>query len=205
MDPSKRTKSSKRTKATAAYIRVSTEHQNESLQRDAIQTWANAHGVQPAVYVDHFSGRTMDRPGWRNLEGALRAGRITRLVVWKLDRLGRTTSGLAHLFDELKERGVALESLTEGFDLAKPMGRLVADILASVAAYETEVRGERVRAGMRAARRRGKVFGGSEKGWTILSDEQVRAVRRLHAAGEPISTIARTLGINWRTARKALP
>ena len=70
---------------------------------------------------------------------ALRSGKLSRIVVWRLDRLGRTTKGLCQLFDELCERGVDLVSLKDGFSLASPAGRLHARILASVAEYETDI------------------------------------------------------------------
>ena len=91
---------------------------------------------------------------------ALRSGKLCRIVVWRLDRLGRTTKGLCELFDELCERGVDLISMKDGFSLASPAGRLHARILASVAEYETEIRAERValvRLSLGAMGRRGEV------------------------------------------------
>ena len=93
----------------------------------------------------------------------LRAGRLCRIVVWRLDRLGRTTRGLCQLFEELQEKKVDLVSLKDGFSLASPAGRLHARILASVAEYETEIRAERVHAGQQVARRKGKTWGGSRE------------------------------------------
>ena len=107
-------------------------------------------------YKDKFTGKTMDRPGMERLMDDLRAGKVERIVVWRLDRLGRTTRGLCQLFDELSERKVDLVSMKDGFSLASPAGRLHARILASVAEYETEVRAERVAAGQAVARRRGR-------------------------------------------------
>ena len=93
----------------------------------------------------------------------LRAGLVERIVVWRLDRLGRTTRGLCQLFDELTERKVDLVSLKDGFSLSSPAGRLHARILASVAEYETEVRAERVAAGQAVARRKGKKWAGRRR------------------------------------------
>ena len=81
----------------------------------------------------------------------LRAGRLCRIVVWRLDRLGRTTRGLCQFFEELQEKKVDLVSLKDGFSLSSPAGRLHARILASVAEYETEIRAERVHAGQEVA------------------------------------------------------
>jgi len=188
----------------AAYVRVSSKQQNEAMQRDAIDTWAKAHGMDPTIYLDKQSGRTMDRPAWNRLDAAIQAGKVKVLLVWRLDRLGRTMSGLARLFDDLRERGVKLISLRENFDLLTPMGRMVAGVMASMAEYESELRGERVRGGQEAARKRGKTWGGSVRGWTKLTDEQVATIRKLHADGTSKRAIGRMLGISWPTVQKVL-
>src|SRR5206468_4238004 len=102
-------------------------------------------------------------------------GRLARIVVWRLDRLGRTARGLCHLFDDLRERRVDLVSLRDGFSLESPAGRLHARILASVAEYETEVRAERVRAGQIVARAKGKKWGGRKKGGMNRETAEKRA------------------------------
>src|SRR5271165_3409542 len=112
----------------------------------------------------------------------LQAGRLERIVCWRLDRLGRTTKGLCQLFDELAERKVDLVSLKDGFSLASPAGRLHARILASVAEYETELRAERVAAGQAVARKNGKKWGGSKKGWRWkVTADQLAAVHEMRA------------------------
>ena len=103
-------------------------------------------------YSDKFTGKTMERPGWNMLEEAVRLGKVSQVVVWRIDRLGRTAKGLTGLFDDLRERQVNLVSLKDGIDLSTSAGHLMANVLASVAQYETEVRGERVAAGQAAAR-----------------------------------------------------
>jgi DNA invertase Pin-like site-specific DNA recombinase len=135
----------------------------------------------------------------------LRAGRVERIVVWRLDRLGRTTKGLCQLFDELSERKVDLVSLKDGFSLASPAGRLHARILASVAEYETEIRAERVAAGQAVARRNGKTWGGSKKGWRWkVTDEQLAAILDMHEAGKPITQIARITGLSRPSVYRVL-
>jgi DNA invertase Pin-like site-specific DNA recombinase len=135
----------------------------------------------------------------------LRAGRLARIVVWRLDRLGRTTRGLCQLFEELRERRVDLVSLKDGFSLDSPAGRLHARILASVAEYETEIRAERVHAGQQVARRKGKTWGGSDKGWRWkVSDEQVAAIQEMRAARTPIAKIARITGLSRPTIYRVL-
>jgi len=192
----------KATDRTAVYVRVSTRQQNLAMQEAALRRWAKAKGVRVRWYRDKSTGKTMNRPGWSKLEADYRAGKIDTLVVWKLDRLGRTTSGLTKLFDELRDRKIKLVSLTEGFDLSTSMGKLVADILASVAAYETEVRGDRVAEGQRAAMEAGKTWGGSKLGWTKLTRGQVDSILTLHGAGTSKRQIAKSMGLSWPTVSK---
>jgi DNA invertase Pin-like site-specific DNA recombinase len=126
-------------------------------------------------------------------------------VVWRLDRLGRTTRGQCQLFEELRERRVDLVSLKDGFSLDSPAGRLHARILASVAEYETEIRAERVHAGQQVARRKGKKWGGSDKGWRWkVSDEQVTAIQEMRADLTPIAKIARITGLSRPTIYRVL-
>ena len=135
----------------------------------------------------------------------LRAGKVERIVVWRLDRLGRTTRGLCQLFDELSERKVDLVSMKDGFSLASPAGRLHARILASVAEYETEVRAERVAAGQAVAKKKGKKWGGTKPGWRWkVTDDQVTAIREMKAAGKKIAHIARVTGLCRPTVYRVL-
>ena len=125
---------------------------------------------------------------------------MSAVVVWRIDRLGRTAKGLTALFDDLRERKVNLVSLKDGLDLATAAGRLMANVLASVAQYETEVRGERVKAGQMVARKQGKRWGGSKAGVRKqVSEIQERAVRRMKAEGETITDIARAVGLSRPT------
>jgi DNA invertase Pin-like site-specific DNA recombinase len=147
----------------------------------------------------------MNRPGMTRLMDELLAGRLGRIVVWRLDRLGRTTRGLCQLFDDLRERKVDLASIKDGFSLDSPAGRLHARILASVAEYETEVRRERVLAGQDVARRKGKTWGGSLKGWRWrVTDEQVTAIREMKAGRVPVAKIARITGLSRPTIYRVL-
>lgn len=192
-------------KTTAIYVRVSHRDQSHASQMPDLERWAEAHDGPVAWFKDTFTGRTMDRPGMTRLLDELRNGRLCRIVVWRLDRLGRTTRGLCQLFDDLRERKVDLVSLKDGFSLDSPAGRLHARILASVAEYETEVRRERVLAGQQVARRKGKTWGGSEKGWRWkVSDEQVTAIREMKAARTPVAKIARITGLSRPTIYRVL-
>ena len=127
-------------------------------------------------------------------------GKISKIVVWRLDRLGRTASGLTSLFEHLQRRGVGFESPRDKIDLSTPAGRLMANVLASVAAYENEVRSERIVAGRAVARANGKRWGGSKKGRRLkVTDEQLAAVRRMHTEGETKAAMARATGLSRPT------
>lgn len=160
-------------KHTAIYIRVSTAQQSTQSQKPDLNRWIEAQDPQQIGevkwYEDKSTGKNMERPAWQKIQAAINLGKVSRLVVWRLDRLGRTASGLCKLFDDLQEKKVRLVSLMDSIDLGTPSGRLIANVLASVAAYETEVRGERVRAGQKAALAKGKKWGGSKKGRRIES------------------------------------
>jgi DNA invertase Pin-like site-specific DNA recombinase len=184
---------------------VSSKSQDHASQLPDLERWAAAHDGTVQWYKDKFTGKTLDRPGMLKLLSDLRAGMIERIVVWRLDRLGRTTRGLCQLFDELGERKVDLVSLKDGFSLASPAGRLHARILASVAEYETEVRAERVAAGQAVARRKGKRWGGSKKGWRWrVTDDQFVAIKEMKLAGKKITHIARVTGLSRPTIYRVL-
>jgi len=186
-------------KHVAVYVRVSSKQQDTRSQEPDLKCWAeaNQNGIPIRWYSDKRSGKTMDRPGWNRLQEQIRLGRVKSLVVWRLDRLGRTASGLTTLFDELQARGVNLVSLKDGLDLSTPAGRLMACVLASVAAYESEVRGERIRAGQKVARAKGKRWGGSPKGrrWKITQD-QIDVVHEMHLKGVAKTRIAAAIGVS---------
>ncbi|MCA9068694.1 MAG: recombinase family protein, partial [Planctomycetaceae bacterium] len=136
---------------------------------------------------------------------AVRGGRVEKIVVWRLDRLGRTAKGLTTLFEELPKRNVGLVSIKDGLDLNTPAGRLMANVLASVAQYETEIRAERVLAGQAKARAEGKTWGGSKRGRLLsLSKEQVEVILSLHETGKPKAAIARATGVSRPTVYRIL-
>lgn len=192
-------------KTTAIYVRVSHRDQTHASQMPDLERWTAAHDGAVEWFRDTFSGRTMQRPGMDKLLDALRMGKLERIVVWRLDRLGRTTRGLCQLFDELRDRHVDLVSLKDGFNLESPAGRLHARILASVAEYETEIRAERVAAGQLVARRRGKKWGGSKKGWRWkVSDDQIVAIQEMRTAGKSIAHVARVTGLSRPTIYRIL-
>ncbi|MEO1616666.1 MAG: recombinase family protein [Planctomycetota bacterium] len=191
----------------AIYCRVSTRTQDTASQKPDLERWAHVNAEDSPVqwYEDQFSGRTMERPAWNRLMERVEEGRVERIVVWRLDRIGRTARGLTTLFDDLPRRGVGLVSVKDGLDFETAAGRLMANVLASVAQYETEIRGERVRAGQEIARRAGKRWGGSESGRLLfLSREQVETIVALSADGRSKAAIARACGVSRPTVYRIL-
>ena len=187
-------------KHAAIYLRVSTKDQTHASQEPDLNRWVAARDGDSVWFRDTFTGRTMVRPGMEAMMHDVTQGKIDTIVVWRLDRLGRTTKGLCQMFDELRHHNVDLISLKDGFSLASPAGRLHARVLASVAEYETEIRAERVAAGQAVARGKGKRWGGSQKGWRWkVTDDQVVAVNEMKVAGKKIAQIARVTGLSRPT------
>src|SRR5262245_52676448 len=120
-----------RSMSVAIYKRVSSKKQDTAAQAhdlDAFRKQLEARGDTVTEFADKFTGKTMARPGWEKLWAGVVAGKIDRIVVWRLDRLGRTVSGLSQLFEELIARKVPLVSLKDSLDLATPAGRLMAHV-----------------------------------------------------------------------------
>jgi len=195
-------------KITAIYARVSSSRQSTRSQRPVLERYVknNADELGDVKwFVEKHTGKIMDRPKWNKLQTAMDSGRVSRLIVWKLDRLGRTASGLTKLFEELQARKIRFVSLTENIDLGTPSGRMVAVIMASVAAYENEVRAERVMAGQAVARAKGTTWGGSKKGSLYkYTKEQVRQIVKMKKAGKKVSVICRTVGVDRQSVYRIL-
>jgi DNA invertase Pin-like site-specific DNA recombinase len=196
---------------TAIYKRVSSKRQDVRAQATDLDTYRKQQerqGEAVVEYVDKFTGKSMDRPGWQRLWVDVRSGKVTRIVVWRLDRLGRTVSGLSQLFEQLIQRGVVLVSLRDCLDLSTAAGKLMAHVLASVAAYETELRSERQIAGIDAARRANDgrcPWGGRKEGTRVkVSVEVERAVRDAAKNKKPIAQIARLFNLSRPTVYKVL-
>ncbi len=184
----------------AIYCRVSSKRQDLRSQKPDLERWAAGQDQPVKWHADKFTGKTMDRPGWKALEADLQAGRVSTLVVWRLDRLGRTAKGLTALFDDLICRKINLVSLKDGLDLSTPAGRLLANMLASIAQFETEIRVERILAGQAVARAAGKVLGGGKPGRRIrLSTEKEEAIHQLRKEGKPLAELARVVGLSRPT------
>lgn len=188
-------------KTTAIYTRVSTNQQSERSQRPDLERWLKAQENRNVKWFrDSASGTSMNRPGWKKLDTLIQDNKVKEIVVWRLDRLGRTASGLTKLFEELNKRNINLVSIKDGLDLKTPAGRLQANILASVAAYETEVRGERVKAGQAAARAAGKTWGGRGAGRKpALTDEDVKLMVQMKKSGVTYDTLTKRFRVSKGT------
>ena len=184
----------------AIYLRVSTDKQTTASQRLALDAWA-ANQTEPIkFYRDSFTGKTMDRPGWLRLQRQIDLGNVSSVVVWRLDRLGRKAKALTALFEDLTTAKVNLVSLKDGLDLSSPAGRLMANVLASVAQFEREVIAERILAGQAAARAAGKTWGGRKPGTRIkVTDEQIAVVKRMAADGDSKVAMSKATGLSRPT------
>lgn len=176
------------------YVRVSTNDQNTALQRNALE----CAGCE-LIFEDKISGKTSDRPGLKKLLKALSPG--DTLIVWKLDRLGRSMRHLVTLIEELRQRGINFRSLTDSIDTSTPMGRFFFHVMGALAEMERELIVERTRAGLDAARAQGRVGGRRPK----LTAEQWAQAGRLIAAGETRQRVALIYDVGVSTLYRKFP
>src|SRR4051812_47577983 len=177
------------------YARVSTDQQDHALQLDALR----GAGCQ-RVFVETASGAHADRPELTRTLEQVREG--DTLVVWRLDRLGRSLRHLIDLSEQLQQRGIALRSLTEAIDTSTPAGRFLFSILGALASMEREIIVERTRAGLRASRLRGRV-GGRPR---ALDQTKLRVAQALVTDGNlSMAEIARQVGCAPSTLYRSLP
>jgi DNA invertase Pin-like site-specific DNA recombinase len=179
------------------YARVSTGHQSLDQQVDAL----TAAGVDPVrIYTDKLSGTSTreQRVGLAALLDYAREG--DAIVVVGIDRLGRKAAEVMATIRELGERGIVLRSLREGIDTSNATGRMVAGVLASLAELELELCRERRSASREARRARGQSIGRPK----ALDDSKTGLARRMHATGEPASSIAAALGVSRATVYRVL-
>jgi DNA invertase Pin-like site-specific DNA recombinase len=176
------------------YARVSTADQNLDLQRDALKKAGCKR-----VFTDQVSGARADRPGLADALSHAREG--DALAVWRLDRLGRSLPNLIEVVAELERRGVGFKSLTESIDTTTTGGRLVFHIFAALSEFEKNVIRDRTIAGLQAARKRGRVGGRPRS----MSDEKLRAAKRLLRDGTPPKDVAKVIGVSVPTLYRWLP
>ena len=176
------------------YARVSTDDQNPALQLAALK----AAGCKTVFKDDGLSGATTKRPALLRCLKNLEHG--DTLIVWKLDRLGRSLRDLITMLDDLKQRGVKFRSLTEAIDTETPTGCHMWQIIGVLAELERSLISERTRAGVKAAKGRGVKFGRKPK----LTPQQITHARELIDAGERREDVADLLNVNRTTLYRAL-
>jgi DNA invertase Pin-like site-specific DNA recombinase len=171
------------------YVRVSTLEQNLDLQIDALK----AAGCEKII-KDEFSGSVSERPGINKLRELLRKG--DTLIVWRLDRLGRTLRHLIEFINELQEKEVAFQSLQESINTGTSSGQLIFHIFASLAEFERNLIRERTKAGLEAARARGRQGGRPKQ----LDDNKQKLLLRLYKERQhPIKEICTMFDITKPT------
>ena len=175
------------------YARVSTDDQRMDLQRDAL----TAAGCEK-VFTDTASGAKAARPGLAEALAFARKGDV--LVVWRLDRLGRSLPELVKVVGELEAAGVGFESVTERIETNSAAGRLVFHVFAALAEFERRLIVERTHAGLEAARARGR-----KGGRPALPPEKVAAIQAMAAGNRSVSEICKALKIGRSTLYKYAP
>lgn len=177
------------------YARVSTREQNLDLQMDAL----TAAGCE-RTFQDKASGKLDSRPG---LDAALDYARPgDRLTVWKLDRLGRSVAHLVTTVCELQDRGVEFRSLTDQIDTSTASGKLIFHVFCALAEFYADLGAERTKAGLDAARARGRVGGRR----AVMTQDKVRAAQQMRdSGGFTGQQIADTLGVSRAALYRALP
>lgn len=176
------------------YARVSTEDQSTALQLTALKK----AGCKTVFKDEGLSGATTKRPALLRCLKTLTAG--DTLIVWKLDRLGRSLRDLIHMLDDLRARRVRFQSLTEAIDTETPTGRAMWQMIGVLAELERSLITERTRAGVQAAQSRGVKFGRKLK----LTDRQMTHARKLIEQGEPVPEVARLLSVDRSTIYRGL-
>jgi len=174
--------------ALLGYARVSTAEQTAALQEDDLR----AAGCF-RVWTDTASGASTDRPKLTELFDQLRAG--DTLVVWRLDRLGRSLPHLIETIRDLEARGVGFKSVQENIDTTTPGGRLVFHVFGALASFELELVRERTMAGLAAARARGRRGGRP----SVMSAAKLKQARRMINDKTPLTEVSQVLGVSRST------
>jgi len=172
------------------YMRVSTEDQTTQLQKDALLKY----GIDSRnIFEDKISGSKDSREGLTKALDFLQSG--DTLVVWKLDRLGRSLAHLIGIINSLKEKNIGFISITEGMDTTTPSGELFFHIFGALAQFERSLIQERVNAGLKSARARGRI-GGRPR---AIDDEKLKVIKEALASGMSKVAVCRTFEVKRST------
>ncbi|WP_084709502.1 recombinase family protein [Rubrobacter aplysinae] len=176
------------------YAQVSTGDQSLELQKEALE---NVGVEERYIYTDVTGGANFERPGLERARDQLREG--DTLVVWRLDRLGRSLKDLIETVNELADRGIGFKSLTEAIDTTTSGGRLVFHIFGALAEFEREIIRERTMAGLNTARARGR-YGGRPK---AMDDKKVRMAKSMLVDQfNTVADVCEALGVSRSTLYK---
>lgn len=175
------------------YARVSTQDQNLLLQIEALKK----AGCEK-IFDDKISSDLQERPGLAQALDILRSG--DTLVIWKLDRLARSVKALVSFAETLAAENIQLRSLTDAIDTGTPSGRFFFHVMASLAEMERDLIRERTRAGLSAARAKGRIGGRPRK----MTKSKIESARKLIAAGHQVSEVAHNLGVSSPTLYRYL-
>ncbi|MEL7425664.1 MAG: recombinase family protein [Bacteroidota bacterium] len=179
------------------YARVSTKEQNLSMQLDALQKEGCGR-----VFEEKMSGAKADRPELQRLLDQLREGDV--IVIWKLDRLGRSLRDLVNLVNEIQAKGAGLKSLHDSIDTSTPHGKLTFHLFAALAEFERDIISERTKAGLAAARARGRK-GGRPPGLSKAAMDKAIIAETLYKQGKmSVTGICTHIGIARSTLYKYL-
>ena len=176
------------------YARVSMVDQNLELQLSALKEI----GCEK-LYQDHISGTKTNRPGLNMALEVLRKN--DTLVVWKLDRLGRTVKGLIDLVNQLHQKEIHFKSITDNVDTSSTSGRFFFHVMASLAQMERELIAERTKAGLAAAKAQGRVGGRKRK----MTQSKIESAKKLLASGVLPKDVAQNLGVSIPTLYRWIP
>jgi len=176
------------------YARVSTDDQNADLQLAALKR----AGCESIFKDEGISGATIKRPALLRCLKALEPG--DTLIVWKLDRLGRSLRDLIAMLDDLRARGIKFQSITEHIDTETPTGRAMWQMIGVLAELERSMITERTRAGVKAAQHRGVKFGRKPK----MTPQQITHARKLIDEGEDRAKVAALFKVGRKTLYRAL-
>ena len=182
----------------AVYVRVSTQDQSCELQKLDIKQYIQARGWPEATfYEDQASGATSNRPSFRRLINDARARKFDLVICWKLDRLFRSLKDLVSTLSEFQELGIQFVSLKDQIDLTTSSGRLLMHLLAAFAEFEADIIRERVIAGLKAAKARGKRLGRPR-------EANLDVIYNLRKRGLSLSQISKEVGLSKSTVSKTL-
>ncbi|NJM54527.1 MAG: recombinase family protein [Verrucomicrobiae bacterium] len=184
----------------AIYVRVSTKAQSTEMQIEEIERYITARGWQKGLlYQDIGTGRSDQRPAYKRLMDDAAAGRIQAVIVWKLDRFGRSVKHLLTALQDLHSMGVAFISVRDHMDFTTPAGRMMVTMLAAIAEFEADLIRERVRTGVEA-----KIAKTGRWGRRFIEEQNPELAKKIDAmlaGGHPYRAIARAVGCSATAVR----